>query len=191
MPSPGCVTYTFSVKNVVFYAAGYDAPVKIEDISHTAEITAVVTGVTSVNEVPSHGSYKVYSLSGHNLAAGALSDALVLDGHDFTLTTHFTLSDDAFGTEASGWFEVGIDVFQQAGGSDEGFCLEISSIEYVTYEENKPDPPFEMYCIDNGDGTFTSHTHEIHPKPVPAPNCQSANCDLDWAYCPRDPGCVT
>lgn len=189
---PGCKTYTMSVHDVKVHAAGYAEPVKSEDLKVGDVITLTVTGITTIKSVPTAGSYRIYSLAGHNVAAGALSDVFTLNAPNFEIVAQFTLDADVFGPAGSGWFEFGLDVFQKGSGSDEGMCLEVESIEYATYEENDPSPPFVMYCKDNGDGTFTPDTHAIEPKPVPSPACnEPGTCDLKWDYCPRDPGCVT
>lgn len=146
-------------------------------------------GETTIKKVTPDGSWRIYALNGKNMAAGVLADALTLDGSGgFSMEVEFDVTADAIG--AGGFFEFGVDVFQQGSGSDEGMCVEVASKQYEVYEENKPSPPFVMYCFDNGDGTFRAGTHAIHPKPIPSPPC-GALCNLNWYYCPRDPGCVT
>lgn len=186
---PGCKTYTMSVHSVVFHANGKTAPIKAEDLKVGDSITMVVTGLTTITKMPDQGSYKIYGLSGHNIAAGALSDVFTLNAPNFGITVTFTLTADAFGQDE--WFEVGLDVFQEASGSDEGFCINVEDIEFLAYEKSKPDPPFEMLCKDNGDGTFTPDIVPLKGHPLPAPNCNGPACDLKWYYCPRDPGCIT
>lgn len=62
------------------------------------------------------------------------------------------------------------------------FCIEIGDNEYVTYEENKPTPPFVMNCWDEGNGTFIPGVHPITPAPIPSPSCAAPppGCDLNW-----------
>jgi len=153
-------------------------------------ITVEVLGETTMTEVPTAGSYRIYGLSGKNVAAGVLADALTLNGANFILEISFELTSDCIGGD--GWFEFGIDVFQQKSGSDEGFCLEIASQAYTKYEEERNLPPFVMECKDEGNGHFIKDVHTIHPKPIASPQCSGPNdCDLKYFYCPRDPGCVT
>merc|ERR1712196_71450 len=81
--------------------------------------------------------------------------------------------------------------FQKGSGSDEGMCVEFADIEYLHYEQNKPDPPFVDYCIDDGDGHFTSKTVPVPTTEIASPACGAAPCALKWNWCPRDPGCRT
>lgn len=175
------------------HADGYASPVKAEDLKAGDKITFDVSGLTTMTSIPTQGSYRIYSLAGKNMAAGVLSDVMTLNAPNFALSIQFTLTEDAFGPSGTHWLEWGLDVFQKGSGSDEGMCIEVEDIEYAQYEEGKTDPPFEMLCKDNGDGTFSKDTHMIVPKPLPAPDCEKPpvpSCDLKYSYCPRDPGCV-
>lgn len=187
---PGCITYTMSAHTVRVNAAGYSEPVKASKLSPGHMLTVEVLGETTMTEVPTAGSYRIYALNGKNMAAGVLSDALTLNGANFILEISFELTSDAIGSD--GWFEFGIDVFQQKSGSDEGFCLEIASVAYTKYEEDRNLPPFVMECKDEGNGHFIKDVHTIVPKAIPSPSCSGpSTCDLKYFYCPRDPGCVT
>ena len=116
----------------------------------------------------------------------------------FTMTIPFTIAPANFNPTHAGFFEFGIDVFQMKSGSDEAMCIEVESVEYASYERLKPSPAFVFYCTDGGDGKFTPSvpappigaamvTHHIS-----SPSCNETKaCDLDWFYCPRDPGCTT
>jgi hypothetical protein len=186
---PGCKTYTMSVHNVVVHSdsAPLGKPVKAEDLKAGDNVTVVMTGETTITSVSASGSYRVYALSGGNVATGVLTDALTLNGKQFTFKISFTL---ASGNFKAPWFEFGIDIFQKKSGSDEGVCVEIEDIEYLTYEKEDKGHPFQMECKDNGDGTFTPQITPLQGHPIPAPKCVE-KCDLDWYYCPRDPGCAT
>ena len=130
------------------------------------------------------------ALNGTNIAAGALTDVLTVNAPNFILEISFDLVAAAIGSD--GWFEFGIDVFQQKSGSDEGFCLEIASLAYTKYEEHRDQPPFVMECKDEGNGHFIKDVHTIVPKAIPSPQCGGPDkCDLNYYYCPRDPGCIT
>lgn len=180
-----------SVKSVFVHDDSSSAPVKAEDLKPGDKLTLEVDGVTTITHVPTDGSYRIYALDGHNIAAGALSDVFTLNAPDFKIVASFEVTADNIG--ADNFFEFGLDVFQQGSGSDEGMCIEIADIEYLAYEKSKPDPPFEMMCRDNGDGTFTPVPGgiPIEGTPLPAPSCQGPACNLDWYLCPRDPGCIT
>lgn len=100
--------------------------------------------------MPQSGSYKIYSLSGHNLASGALSDSLSIfdcssEGCHFGIMTSFELTDEAF-DPALNWFEVGLDVFRESSGSDESFCIEVGNVPYFAAKKARTSPPFETDC---------------------------------------------
>ena len=158
-------------------------------------IMVEIKGETSLASVPATGSYKIYNLAGDTTFTGDLQKAMTITGtakpYDFTLEVEFPLTEGSF-IRGSNFFEFGVDVFQASSGADEGMCIEISNEIYVKYEEDKPVPPgpaFDMNCDDHGDGTFSAHVHKIVPTPIASPGC--GGCDLDWYYCPRDPGCTT
>ena len=167
-------------------------------------ITVQAKGVTTIEKVPTAGSYRIYGLDGKNVATGVLSDTMDITynsatlQYDFVMTVPFALDSDNFDS-AKKWTEWTLDVFQEKSGSDEGMCVEFADNEYVQYEIAKPDPPFIDYCVDNGDGTFKNETiaisealktlHTTDTKPA----CKTPQtpCDLKWNWCPRDPGCTT
>jgi hypothetical protein len=166
-------------------------------------ITAQITGVTTIEEVPTAGSYRIYGLDGTNVATGILTDTLDITynsntrQYDFVMTVPFKLDAHNFDTAAK-YTEWTLDVFQQKSGSDEGMCIEFADPEYVAYEESKPDPKFIDYCVDNGDGTFKNQTiaikkelNTLHEVSAPACTAPKQPCDLKWNWCPRDPGCKT
>jgi hypothetical protein len=153
---PGCGTYTMSVGTVDVHthdSAGYKAGDKI---------TVHVNGTTSLTSVPVSGSYRIYTLSGHNDDTGVLSDVMTIPspGH-FELTIPV---DVVAGCFSGDWFEFGLDVFQAKSGSDEGMCIEIANPAYVAYQQAKPAPAFNMYCEDHGGGHFTK---ENMPDGIP------------------------
>lgn len=126
-------------------------------------IHLTVNGTTSITTIPSHGSYRIYDLAGHNAASGVLADALSLHdcgakGCKFGMHVPFTLPQGAFSSQ--GWMEFGLDVFQEASGSDEGFCIEIANDAYLHFEQTKPQPPpgFVAYCIDESWGHYVNKT---------------------------------
>lgn len=134
-------------------------------------VRLTVNGTTSIRTIPASGSYKLYALSGHNLAAGVLADALTLSdcgdkGCHFGFAVDVTVTPDCFNA-AAGWFEVshrahtrlimicflaglahcalydqfGLDVFQKKSGTDEGFCIEVANPTYVNYLQTSHQPP--------------------------------------------------
>merc|ERR1719473_2165917 len=114
---PGCKTYTMSVH----------------------AITVQASGVTTIEKVPTAGSYRIYGLDGKNVATGILTDTLNITfnsatlQYDFVLTISFVLDADNF-DNAKKWTEWTLDVFQEKSGSDEGMCVEFADNEYVKYE---------------------------------------------------------
>merc|ERR1719421_341306 len=199
---PGCKTYTMSVHNMNVHTNSY-AHVEMDALKAGDQITVQASGVTTIEKVPTAGSYRIYGLDGKNVATGILSDTMNITynsatlQYDFVLTVPFVLDKDNF-DGAQKWTEWTLDVFQEKSGSDEGMCVEFADAEYVKYEENKPDPPFVDLCVDNGDGTFKEQTIKIAEtvKPqtlheIAAPACTASPCDLKWNWCPRDPGCKT
>lgn len=191
---PGCKTYTMSVHNIIAHANNHTDPIKMEDLRPGDSVTIVITGKTTMKEVPVAGSYRIYGLDGKNVATGILTGGVLVlhpgTPNGFTMTVTFTLDSDNF-DETKTWTEWTLDVFQQKSGSDEGMCVEFADVEYLHYEQNKPDPPFVDYCVDNGDGTFTAKTVAVPSKEIAAPACAAAPCALKWNWCPRDPGCKT
>ena len=107
--------------------------------------TVIVRGTTSMVSVPVAGSYRIYALTGGNVATGVLTDVLVIDKGTFVMTIPFVAASPCFDTTKN-WFEFGIDVFQAKSGSDEGMCIEISNPTYNTYEMDQPSPPFVTDC---------------------------------------------
>lgn len=79
---PGCEGYSMSVHRVDFHVADRARPINATDLPPGARALAVVRGLTTLDAVPQHGSYKVYTLSGTESEGGALNDVLVLDGGD-------------------------------------------------------------------------------------------------------------
>lgn len=80
----GCVTYTMSAANVSF-STGNSTGYAVGD-----HATLYVTGTTTLTAAPVGGSYRIYTLSGHNGASGVLTDVLSLpsSGH-FALKVQF------------------------------------------------------------------------------------------------------
>lgn len=130
------------------------------------EVTMVVKGVTKLKEVPPNGSFKVYNMPGHNLAEGGLTDKIMqIDANgNFIVTVSTKLDAASVQPPLVDW---GLDIFLGRGGSDEGMCIGIASDKYVAQSRAKPGE-FEMYCKDNGDGSFTKQTT---PDPVGPVNC--------------------
>jgi hypothetical protein len=170
---PGCTTYTMSVHTVNVDADAHKYAVYAENLTATDIMSIEVQGITTLKSIPVAGSYRIYNLAGHNMAAGVLSDVMKLSGNAFTLNIKFTLDAGAFG--AGKFLEWGLDVFQQQSGSDEAMCIEFADKEYLAHEESVPSPPFVDLCIDNGDGTFTNKTVPVPTHVIPAPSCQSCN----------------
>jgi len=201
---PGCKTYTMSVHDMDVHANDYTGSVNMDKLKVGNSITIQASGVTTIEKVPTAGSYRIYGLDGKNVATGILTDTLNITyntgtlQYDFVMTVPFTLDSHNFDS-ATKWTEWTLDVFQEKSGSDEGMCVEFADNEYVKYEIAKPSPIFEDFCIDNGDGTFknesimiseelkTLHTTDTKPECKAKPT----ECDLLWNWCPRDPGCKT
>lgn len=201
---PGCKTYTMSVHDMEVHANDYTGSVQMDALKIGNSITIQAKGVTTIEKVPTAGSYRIYGLDGKNVATGILSDTMDITynsgtlQYDFVMTVPFALDSDNFDS-AKKWTEWTLDVFQEKSGSDEGMCVEFADNEYVQYEIAKPDPPFVDYCVDNGDGTFKNETIAIS-EPLKTlhttdtkPECKTPQtpCDLKWNWCPRDPGCTT
>jgi len=189
---PGCATYTMSVHNVKVTDVNATAAIKIQDVIVGSLFDVEVTGVTSIKTVPVSGSYRIYALSGGNVAVGVLTDVLTIGaGGDFTMKIQFAVEATNFGNSKDE-FEFGLDVFQKKSGSDEGMCIQVESDKFVQ-EAEATQPPFDMLCSDSGNGKF-----ELLKTPIPMPvhdvdagaQCD-ASCALGWYYCPRDPGCTT
>jgi hypothetical protein len=185
---PGCITYKMSVKEVFVRANDYSGAINAEKLVSGNTINIEVKGVTVLTSIPTSGSFRIYDLAGKNMYAGVLSDVMSLSGKDFVLNITFQLDPGAFAPV--NWLEWGLDVFQDKSGTNEAMCIEFADTEYLVHEENTVSPPFVDYCVDNGDGTFRNQTIAIKGNPIPAPVCHGT-CDLDWYYCPRDPGCTT
>jgi hypothetical protein len=203
---PGCTTYTMSVHSINVRANDYTGNVAMEDLKSGDSITVQASGVTTIEEVPTSGSWRIYGLDGKNVAAGILTNTLEINynktslQYDFVMTVGFKLGADNFDTTKN-FTEWTLDVFQQKSGTDEGMCVEFGDASYVEYMQSKPDPPFVDLCIDNGDGTFAKDTvaisashHTLHSTAT-NPECSApapkTPCDLKWNWCPRDPGCKT
>jgi hypothetical protein len=198
---PGCVTYTMSAHDVVVHANNYGTdPVLMDTLKIGNSMTIQVSGVTTIEKVPVAGSYRIYGVNGKNVATGILTDTLVINynkatlQYDFVMTVTFVLDANNFDV-AMKWTEWTLDVFQEKSGSDEGMCVEFSSIEYVNYLQTKQDPPFVDLCVDRGDGTFENQTIAITTAldtlHVTSPPGCVEKCNLKWNWCPRDPGCKT
>jgi hypothetical protein len=199
---PGCKSYTMSVHAMNVHTDSHPH-VEMDALKAGDQITVQASGVTTIEKVPTAGSYRIYALDGKNVATGILSDTMNITynsrtlQYDFVLTIPFVLDADNFDA-AKKWTEWTLDVFQEKSGSDEGMCVEFADAEYLKYEEAKPDPPFVDLCVDNGDGTFKEQTIKISDTVTPktlhaiaAPACTASPCDLKWNWCPRDPGCKT
>jgi hypothetical protein len=161
-----------SAHKVLVRAEKYTYGIPAENLTATDTISIEVQGSTSMTSVPAAGAYRIYDLAGHNLDGGALPDVMAIQGNAFTLQINFTLNADVF--HAGDWVEWGLDIFQQSGGADEAMCIEFSDKEYVTYLKSS-NPPFEDYCVDNGDGTFTTKTVPVPVNPIPSPSCTQCN----------------
>ena len=125
-----------------------------------------VNGTTQLRSIPAAGTFRIYDLAGHNIGTGVLSAAMTLyncgaNGCYFGFQTAFTANTGCFTPSPQNWFEFGLDIFQESGGSDEGaarraadavgarwrdhartparvraaFCIEIANDNYVQYEE--------------------------------------------------------
>jgi hypothetical protein len=136
---PGCKTYTMDVASVETDIKGA-TEVKAGDA-----FTVIVRGTTSMLSVPVAGSYRIYALTGGNVATGVLTDVLAIDKGTFVMTIPFIAASPCFDTSKN-WFEFGIDVFQAKSGSDEGMCIEISNPTYNAYETATLSPPFVTDC---------------------------------------------
>jgi len=124
------------------------------------DVTTTVTGVTKMTSIPFAASYKIYDMAGNNAGSGAINDAnLQLNDGKFKLTITNTL--DA-ASVADGKVNWGIDVFLEAGGSDEAVCIGISNMKYIEAAKASS-AGFESICTDNHDGTFT----RVDPYPDP------------------------
>jgi len=159
---PGCVTYTMSAVNVSF-STGNKTGYAVGD-----HATLYVTGTTTLTAAPVGGSYRIYTLSGHNGASGVLTDVLTLPstGH-FALQVPYTIAAGSFGDD--GQFEFGLDIFQNASGSNEGMCVEVGNPTYVTAMQARPG--FNMGCIDHGGGHFEDKLPKGVPEKVSAVKC--------------------
>lgn len=154
---PDCDAYTMSAEHVAVRTdigteeRSFFAPGDVVDV--------VVTGHTSMTEIPPQGTYRVYMLAGGNAAMGDLYDVLNIDFETgaFLMTIPFTLSEGNFESNL-GWFEFGIDVFQEAAGTDEAMCVEVANIPYREAMQAKEHPKFEQYCVDEGMGHFIPQT---------------------------------
>jgi hypothetical protein len=190
---PGCATYTMSVHDVTVTDLNATSAIKIQDVSIGSLFDVEVTGITTIKSIPESGSYRIYALTGGNIAVGVLSDVLTLGANGaFTMKIQFAVEASNFGTTKD-LFEFGLDVFLKKSGSDEGTCIQVESDKFVAQAEAK-EPPFEMLCSDGGDGHF-----ELLKNPIDMPvhdvdtgaQCEAPSCSLGWYYCPRDPGCTT
>jgi len=161
---PGCVTYTMSVGNVSFitgnktgYAAGDHGML-------------LVNGTTHLTVVPDGGSYRIYTLSGHNGASGVLSDVMSLPspGH-FHLKVPYTISSESF---VGNQFEFGLDIFQNASGSNQGMCIEVANPAYIA--DMKSRAGFNMFCIDHGNGHFENKLPFGVPEKISEVKCIDA-----------------
>eukprot|EP00658_Telonema_sp_P-2_P031805 TRINITY_DN23722_c0_g1_i7.p1 TRINITY_DN23722_c0_g1~~TRINITY_DN23722_c0_g1_i7.p1 ORF type:complete len:390 (-),score=94.03 TRINITY_DN23722_c0_g1_i7:443-1612(-) len=194
---PGCSTYTMSVHNVQVRDLNTNTDIKISNVTVGSTFALTVTGKTTMTQVPVSGSYRLYALTGGNVGTGLLTDALTLGANgSFTMQVQFNVAANNFGSSRD-LFEVGLDVFQKASGSDEGMCVQIESTEYVKEAQAKSSPAFDLLCKDDGDGHFEKLENPVAMPvfdvtgatcgpPPPPPGCA-----LDWYYCPRDPGCKT
>merc|ERR1712028_228391 len=160
---PGCTTYTMSTESVEFDthdSKGY----KVGD-----NVTLIVEGSTTMKEVPVAGSYRVYALSGGNVAAGVLTDVMNLSGSNFVLDIPFQLTTADYDVKD---FEFGLDIFQKKSGNDEGMCLEIANPTYIAKEEAKSSPRFVTDCKDDGGGHFVSTLPAGSPEVVKEVICK-------------------
>ena len=189
---PGCKTYTMSVESVKLADAdnkGYAAG---------DHVKVLAKGSTTLKSIPPSGTYRVYSMQGHNTATGLLSSVMTLAGGKFSLEIPFILPQDSFFGDD---FEFGIDVFQDKSGTNEGMCIEVASPAYITQERLKLSPPFVAYCTDLGGGHFKSTMPQGTPEvtqPVPiVPMARSLpswisqssyKCPTDMcSCCPKNP----
>jgi hypothetical protein len=184
-----------SAHDVVVHANNYGTdPVLMDTLKIGNSMTIQVSGVTTIEKVPVAGSYRIYGVNGKNVATGILTDTLVINynkatlQYDFVMTVTFVLDANNFDV-AMKWTEWTLDVFQEKSGSDEGMCVEFSSIEYVNYLQTKQDPPFVDLCVDRGDGTFENQTIAITTAldtlHVTSPPGCVEKCNLKWNWCPR------
>jgi hypothetical protein len=151
---PGCVTYTMSVKSV---EVDVDGP----KLASGEKVIMIVKGKTTLTKVPPNGSYKIYDQAGKNMGSGVLSTVMTLSSPDFTLKVPITL--DAASVQPP-FVEWGLDIFQNPSGSDEAMCIQVSSDAYVNEVKSKVSPPFDMYCVDEGNGNFIKKN--VHTDPV-------------------------
>ena len=141
---PGCKTYTMSVHTMDVHANDYTGSVQMDMLKQGNSITVQASGVTTIEKVPTAGSYRIYGLDGKNVATGILTDTLDIQynsktlQYDFVMTVPFKLDSDNFDS-AKKWTEWTLDVFQEKSGSDEGMCVEFADNEYVQYEMAKPE----------------------------------------------------
>jgi len=187
---PGCKNYQFSVQSVTVFANGYPL-VKSEDLKPNDAIEILISGPTSMPQVPDDGNFLIYDGAGKNMAAGPLAGALTITAGSFHLTVKFTLDAASCGTD----FEFGVDIFShKSEGSPEAMCIQIASP--ARYKQESGKSGFALDCKDQGDGTWTPGSTPVVPHSVPAPKCTgpapppAPGCKLNWFYCPRDPGCV-
>jgi len=186
---PGCVGYSFSVTNVTVNDHDTTKPIEAKDIIPNSAVTVTVLGTTKLQSIPIEGTYKIYDMAGHNAASGLLTDVAKLDGRGgFRFDINFAFpSSSISGDEV----EFGIDIFMDKS-SDEGFCVEVANRNYIADVSAKAEPKFEWYCEDEGQGHFVRKNVPITTAPIPSEECSAGGqCELDWYYCPRDPGCVT
>ena len=77
---PGCITYTMSVHDVRVHDSSIDTYIESEALATGDKLVVEVTGITTITSVPVAGSYRIYGLTGGNVATGVLTDVLVLNG---------------------------------------------------------------------------------------------------------------
>lgn len=130
------------------------------------KVTAIIKGKTKLTKILPGASYKVYDQAGRNMAAGVLSNVISLNTPDFTIKLDLTLDDHTVIGDMIDW---SFDIFNGQSGSLEGFCVQVANDAYTDALRKKKNPKFEIYCKDNGDGTWTPNQHL--PDPVSPAKC--------------------
>ena len=69
-----------SVHDVRVHDSSIDTYIESEALATGDKLVVEVTGITTLTSVPVAGSYRIYGLTGGNVATGVLTDVLVLNG---------------------------------------------------------------------------------------------------------------